>query len=146
MISMLRWYYLINTPPEVAEKQTVHLAEFIYFVWVVDLRTTYDVFRDTILACVERSKQPGFPTFVPIIHVTREKDPAPEHYGLTAQHLFPGRPDVKTILASIKANGIPRHAVYYCGPRPLCNATWRATTELSDERTQFAFHHETFEF
>ena len=37
------------------------------FIWVVDQRTTYDVFRETILACVERAKQPGFPAFVPII-------------------------------------------------------------------------------
>ena len=146
MISMLRWYYLINTPQEIADQQTVHLAEYIYFVWVVDQRSTYDVFKSTILACVERSKQPGFPTFVPIIHVTREAAPEAAHFGLAPQYLFTGRPEIKSILTNIKQNGILRHAVYYCGPRPLCNATWQATSELSDEKVMFAFHHETFEF
>jgi len=146
MISMLRWYYLINTPQEVAQKQSVHLAEYIYFVWVVDVRSTYDVFRDTILACVERSKEPGFPTFVPIIHVTREEPVVASQYGLQPNNVVSGRPDIKHSLVSIKANGILRHAVYFCGPRPLCDATWMATTELSDEAAQFAFHHETFEF
>ena len=95
--------------------------------------------------CVERSAQPGFPTFVPIIHVTREQ-PAAASYGLQPQSVFGGRPEVKSILGGIKANGILRHAVYFCGPRPLCNDTWAATSELSDEAVQFAFHHETFEF
>ena len=80
MISMLRWYYLINTTPEVAAKQSVHLAEYIYFVWVVDSVETFNVFRQTVLHCVERSKEPGFPTFVPIIHVTKEQ-PLAEQYG-----------------------------------------------------------------
>jgi len=145
MISMLRWYYLLNTPPDTASKQSVHLAEYIYFVWVVDGLSTYQVFKDTIIKCVERSSQPGFPTFVPIIHVTRE-EPEAARYGLPQQALFKGRPDVKHILGSVKANGILRHAVYYCGPRPLCNETWEATSELTDSTIRFAFHHETFEF
>ena len=145
MISMLRWYYLINTTPEVAAKQSVHLAEYIYFVWVVDNIATYDVFKSTILACVERSKQPDFPTLVPLIHVTRE-EPNPAQYGLEHQCVRKGRPDIAHTLGSIKANGIRRHAVYFCGPKALCNATWHATTTLSDETVQFAFHHETFEF
>jgi ferredoxin-NADP reductase len=58
MISMLRWYYLINTAPEVAARQSVHLAEYIYFVWVVDCATTYDVFKKTILQCGARAPQP----------------------------------------------------------------------------------------
>eukprot|EP00964_Phaeocystis_antarctica_P084725 scaffold53419_cov57-Phaeocystis_antarctica.AAC.2 len=37
--------------------------------------------------CVERSKEPGFPTFVPIIHVTKEQ-PVAEHYGLAQQSVF----------------------------------------------------------
>ena len=36
--------------------------------------------------------------------------------------------------------------MYYCGPKQLCNATWEATSELTDGDIQFAFHHETFEF
>ena len=145
MISMLRWYYLINTAPEVAARQSVHLAEYIYFVWVVDCATTYDVFKKTILQCVERSTQPGFPAFVPIIHVTREQPDAAQS-GLPQQSVFGGRPEIRSILGSVKANGILRHAVYFCGPRPLCDATWAATSDMSDESVQFAFHHETFEF
>lgn len=114
-------------------------------MWVVDCVATFDVFKRTILQCVERSKEPSFPTFVPIIHVTKEQ-PVAAHYGLPQQSVFSGRPEIKYILGSVKANGILRHAVYFCGPRPLCNATWAATGELSDETVQFAFHHETFEF
>ncbi len=146
MISMLRWYYLINTTAEVAAKQSVHLAEYIYFLWVVDCRETYQVFRETLLACVKRSQEAGFPAFVPLIHVTREDAVDPDQYGLTAQSVFRGRPDIKHVLSSVKANGIKRHAVYFCGPKPLCAATWSATSSLSDESTHFAFHHETFEF
>ena len=145
MISMLRWYYLINTPPEVASKQSVHLAEYIYFLWVVDKRSTYEVFKDSILKCVARSKQPGFPVLVPLIHVTKENtDPAT--YGLDQSALFNGRPDMKHVLTNIKNNGINRHAVYCCGPSQLVNSTWESAGELSDENIQFAFHHETFEF
>ena len=114
-------------------------------MWVVDSITTFDVFKQTILQCVERSKEPGFPTFVPIIHVTKEQ-PVAANYGLSQQSVFSGRPEMKHILSSIKANGILHHAVYFCGPRPLCNATWAATGELSDETIQFVFHAETFEF
>jgi ferredoxin-NADP reductase len=145
MVSMLRWYYLINAPPEVAAKQSVHLAEYIYFLWVVDSRTTYDVFRDTILKCAKISGTPGYPTFVPLIHITREQ-PDPNVFGLPQQGLFSGRPDMKHILGNVKQNGVPRHAVYCCGPTPLVNATWEAAGELSDDNVQFAFHHETFEF
>jgi predicted ferric reductase len=145
MISMLRWYYLINAPQDVAAKQSVHLAEYVYFVWVVDTIKTYEVFKGTILQCVERSKQPGFPTFVPMIHVTREQ-PDAASYGLSQQSVIAGRPDVRHVLGSVKANAIKRHAVYFCGPRQLCNSTWAATTALSDQDVQFAFHHETFEF
>ena len=145
MISMLRWYYLINTPPDVAAKQSVHLAEYIYFLWVVDKFSTYEVFKDVIVACVERSKQPGFPALVPIIHVTKENTD-PVKYGLDESSLHNGRPDMKHILTSVKGNGINRHAVYCCGPAPLVNSTWENAAELSDENVQFAFHHETFEF
>ena len=65
MISMLRWYYLINTSEDVAAKQSVHLAEYIYFVWVVDTRATFDVFRDTLLKCMKRSQEQGFPRVCP---------------------------------------------------------------------------------
>ena len=135
MISMLRWYYLINTTPEVAAKQSVHLAEYIYFVWVVDSVETFNVFRQTVLHCVERSKEPGFPTFVPIIHVTKEQ-PLAEQYGLEPKCVFKGRPEIEHILGSVKANGILRHAVYFCGPRPLCNNTWAATSKLSDDKVR----------
>ena len=149
MVSMLRWYYLINAPPEVAAKQSVHLAEFIYFLWVVDTASTYDVFRETILQCAARSQKPGFPTFVPLIHVTREgadKASLSASLGLPASAVFSGRPDLRHVLGSVRKNGLPQHAVYCCGPSKLVEQTWTAATELTDERAQFAFHHETFEF
>jgi len=145
MISMLRWYYLINTPPEVAAKQSIHLAEYIYFVWVVDSRATYEVCKKKILQCVERSKEPGFPTFIPLIHVTRD-EPDPAAFGLPQSALFKGRPDMNHILTSMKSNGIKRHAAYCCGPKQLVEQTWEGTSALSDDNIQFAFHHETFEF
>ena len=145
MISMLRWYYLINTPAAIAAKQSVHLAEYIYFLWVVDKVSTFEVFKDVLIQCVERSKQPGFPTLVPLIHVTRDAtDPA--MFGLDPSALFKGRPDMKYTLRTVKGNGIKRHAVYCCGPSQLINSTWEAAGDLTDEDVQFAFHHETFEF
>jgi len=146
MISMLRWYYLINAPEEVAAKQSVHLAEYVYFLWVVDQRSTYDVFRDTILKCAARSQQPGFPTFVPLIHVTRDDKLDAAAFGLPASSVFQGRPDMNHVLESVKSNGVPRHAVYCCGPSQLVSQVWDATNELTDAGVQFAFHHETFKF
>ena len=74
------------------------------------------------------------------------EQPDAAQYGLPQQSVFGGRPEIRSILGSVKANGILRHAVYFCGPRPLCDATWAATSDMSDESVQFAFHHETFEF
>ena len=146
MISMLRWYYLINAAPAVAAKQSVHLAEHIYLLWVVDKRSTYDVFRGTILECVSRSKEAGYPTFVPMVHVTKDDAADAGALGLPATSVFRGRPDMRHVLGSVKSNGVPMHAVYCCGPSQLVNQTWEATTELTDASTLFAFHHETFEF
>ena len=124
----------------------MHLAEYIYFIWVVDTRSTYEVSRSTVLQCVERSKEPGFPALVPMIHVTREENVDPNAYGLPANGVIKGRPDMKHILGNVRGNGILRHAVYCCGPAQLVNNTWEASTDLSDDAVQFAFHHETFEF
>ena len=128
-----------------AAAQSIHLAEFIYFVWVVEGRATYDVFGATVRQCAARSAQPGYATFVPLVHMTRE-EPDAAALGLAPTSVFRGRPDMRHVLSSVRANGIARHAVYCCGPTPLVTATWEAATALSDEATQFAFHHETFEF
>lgn len=146
MISMLRWYFLLNAPADVAAKQSVHLAQYVYLLWVVDARRTYDVFRDTVAKCVARSQEKGFPTFVPLIHLTRDEAADGAALGLPSTSVFRGRPDMKHVLGSVKSNGAAMHAVYCCGPKQLVDQTWDATTALTDAQARFNFHHETFEF
>ena len=114
------------------------------------------------MGCRLRPSSAGDPTFATPLkgyaprHITHcprfplHLATTPCHYTLPL-HLFSlcgyvWRVHRAVCVLQVRANGIRRHAVYYCGPRALCNATWEATSDLSDGDVEFAFHHETFEF
>jgi predicted ferric reductase len=79
------------------------------------------------------------------IYLTRETNPNFFEEGVSL-----GRPDIDAIFESINRaveyDSIERVAVIACGPSPLVNATWDATTRLSTGKTHYDFHHETFDF
>ena len=80
------------------------------------------------------------------IYVTRDKEATAQAAGLREGDILTKRPDMPSVLKGVREHGIPRVGVLVCGPGPLVKGTWDAAKELSDEKVQFDYHHETFEF
>jgi ferredoxin-NADP reductase len=146
MISILRYYFLYNVSSHVALGTPIHLAKHIFFVWTIPDMGVYEMFRDQITWCHERSGSEGFPQLHVQIYVTKQDGAKAEEFGLRDGDVITKRPDMKAVLQGVKEHRIPRTAVLMCGPKLLANATHSAVVELSDGDVLFDYHHETFEF
>lgn len=139
VMGMIKDIYDINLPAD--EHHTIsHCIDTVYFMWVIPSIIDYELFREEIEICLQKSSQPNRPKLILMVYVTRSKE-------ILNSPFICGRPNIPKLFDIMTSNQLDKASlVFACGPSPMVAELWDHSINSTLQGHRVDFHHEVFDF